>query len=135
MIRNILATLAGFILASMVVYIFETGIGHNLFPLPEDANPTDMDWIKNNMHRIPVGAKVFVVIGHFMGIISGMFIAGFISKTSMIPAYIVAGLMILATAFVTLTLPKGLWFTLAEVIAVFAGFNFGKPLAQKHVFN
>ncbi|WAC01911.1 hypothetical protein N7U66_18995 [Lacinutrix neustonica] len=135
MIRNILATFLGFIAASIIVYVFETLIGHNLFPLPSDASPTDMDWIKSNMNKIPLGAKAFVVIGHFMGIIVGMFIAGLISKTSMLPAYIVASILILATAFVTFTLPKGLWFILAEGVAVFAGFSFGKTLAQKNVYN
>lgn len=59
----------------------------------------DMEWIKNIINRIPTGAKVMVVIGHFMGIAIGMFVAGFISKTSMVPAYIVGGLMLSATIF------------------------------------
>ncbi len=89
--KNILATIVGFIVASVTVYIFESLIGHNLFPLPEGANPMDMEWIKNNMDQIPMGAKIFVVIAHFMGIVAGMFVAGLISKTSMLPAYIFAG--------------------------------------------
>ena len=135
MIRNILATIVGFITAGIVVYIFETLIGHSLFPLPDGAKPEDMEWIKNNMTKIPTGAKICVVVGHFMGIISGMFIAGFISKTSMIPAYIVAVIMILATAFVTFALPKEIWFTISEVIGVITSFYFGKTLAQRNVFN
>lgn len=135
MIKNILATFLGFIAASIIVYVFETLIGHTLFPLPQEANPTNMDWLKSHMNKIPLGAKAFVVFGHFMGIIVGMYIAGLISKTSMIPAYIVAGILILATAFVTFALPKGLWFIIAEVVAVIAGFSFGKTLAQKNVYN
>ena len=53
----------------------------------------------------------------------------------MIPAYIVATIMILATAAVTIALPKGTWFVIAEVVGVIAGFFFGKTLAQKNVFN
>lgn len=135
MLRNILATIVGFIVAGITVHVFESVLGHNLFPLPENANPSDMEWIKSNMNIIPLGAKAFVVIGHFMGIISGMFVAGYISKTSLIPAYIVAGIMIAATAFVTFALPKGTWFIIAEVIAVIAGFSFGKTAAQRHVYN
>lgn len=133
--RNVLATIVGFIVASFTVFLFEQLIGPGMFPLPEGANANDMEWLKSNMDKIPMGAKTFVVIGHFMGIITGMFIAGLISKTSMIPAYIVAGIMILATAFVTFSLPKSMWFVIAEVVGVIAGFFFGKTLAQKNVFD
>ncbi|AEG99988.1 hypothetical protein [Lacinutrix sp. 5H-3-7-4] len=135
MLKNILATVVGFVVASVVVYLFETVIGHNLFPLAEGAKPEDIEWIKANMQAIPVGSKIFVVIAHFMGIISGMAIAGFISKTSMIPAYIVGALMLLATFATIFMLPKELWFTAADAIFVIAGFFFGKSFAQRFVFN
>ena len=110
--RNVLATIVGFIVASLTVYVFESLIGHNLFPLPEGADPMDMEWIKNNMDQIPVGSKICVVIAHFAGIVAGMFTAGKISKTSMVPAYIVGVLMIAATFFNIFMLPKELWFTI-----------------------
>ncbi|MEJ6791899.1 MAG: hypothetical protein QNK89_03960 [Lacinutrix sp.] len=135
MLRNILATIVGVIVAGFTVHLFESLIGHNLFPLPDGADPSDMEWIKNNMASIPVGSKICVVLGHFMGILTGMFVAGFISKTSMIPAYIVAGLMILATALVTFGLTKETWFVIAEIIGVITAFFFGKSLAQRNVFN
>ncbi|WP_299226506.1 hypothetical protein [uncultured Psychroserpens sp.] len=133
--RNILATIVGFIVASIVVYMFETLIGHNLFPLPEGADPMDMEWIKNNMDKIPTGSKVFVVIAHFMGIVVGMFIAGLISKTSMIPAYIVGGLIVAATFFYIFMLPKELWFSISDGIFAFIGFVIGTSLAKKQLNN
>lgn len=136
MIKNVLATIAGFIVASIVVYIFETLLGQSLFPLAEGSpRPEDMEWLKANMHKIPLGSKVFVVIAHFMGILCGMAIAGLISKTSMIPSYIVAGLMILATVFATFLLPKNMWFIAGELVAIVAGFFFGKSQAQRYIYN
>jgi hypothetical protein len=131
--KNVFATIVGFIVASGAVFIFESLIGHNLFPLPEGADPMDMEWIKNNMHLIPTGAKVFVVLAHFVGIVCGMFIAGLISKTSLTPAYIVGGLMLAATLFNILMLPKELWFTLADGVLVIAGLFLGKSLAKKQM--
>ena len=128
--RNVLATIVGFIVASLVVYIFESLIGHNLFPLPETIDPMNMESIKENMHLIPVGSKVFVVIAHFMGIVVGMLVASLISKTSMIPSYIVGGLMLAATAFNIIMLPKETWFYLADGILAIIGFFVGKNLAQ-----
>lgn len=131
--RNVLATIIGFIVASVVVFIFESLIGHNLFPLPEGSDPMNMDWIKNNMHLIPTGSKIFVVIAHFAGIVSGMFIAGLISKTSMVPSYIVGALMLAATAFNLFVLPKETWFLLADALFAVLGFFIGKKLAKSKV--
>lgn len=127
--KQVLATIAGFIVASLTVYIFESLIGHNLFPLPEAIDPMNMDSIKENMHLIPTGAKLFVVIAHFMGIVVGMYVAALISKTSMVPSYIVGGLMLAATAFNLIVLPKEMWFLLADGILAIVGFFIGKKLA------
>ena len=131
--KNVLATILGFIVASLTVYIFESLIGQNLFPLPEGANPMDMEWIKNNMDQIPIGAKAFVVIAHFVGLVTGMLIAAKISKQSMIPSYCVGVLMLAATFFNIFMLPKELWFTLSDGVLVSIGFFLGKALAQKQI--
>ncbi|WP_282043160.1 hypothetical protein [Winogradskyella flava] len=131
--KNVLATIVGLVVASLTVYIFESLIGHNLFPLPEDANPMDMEWIKNNMDKIPTGSKIFVVIAHFMGIIVGMFVAAKISKTSLVPSYIVGFLMIAATFFNIFVLPKELWFSISDGLLVFVGFVIGTSLAKKQL--
>nr|WP_321245690.1 hypothetical protein [uncultured Psychroserpens sp.] len=131
--KNVLATIVGFIVASLTVYVFESLIGHNLFPLPEGANPMDMEWIKNNMDVIPTGSKVMVVIAHFTGIVAGMFVAGFISKTSMVPAYIVGGLMLAATIFNVAMLPKELWFSISDIVLAVVGLLLGKSLAKRQL--
>ncbi|WP_405569645.1 hypothetical protein [Winogradskyella sp. Asnod2-B02-A] len=131
--KNVLATIIGFIVASLTVYIFESIIGHNLFPLPEGAKPMDMEWITNNMDKIPMGSKICVVIGHFAGIIAGMFVAAKISKQSIIPSYIVGILMLAATVFNIIMLPKELWFSLSDGLLAIAGFIIGKTLAQKQI--
>ena len=131
--KNLLATIVGFIVASATVYIFESLIGHNFFPLPEGAKPMDMEWIKNNMAQIPVGAKIFVVIAHFIGLTVGMFVAAKISKVSMLPSYIVGAIMLAATFFNIFMLPKELWFTISDGVFAITGFLIGKSLAQKQM--
>ena len=131
--KNVFATIIGFFVASATVYIFETIIGHNLFPLPEGADPMDMEWLKNNMNLIPLGSKIFVVVAHFAGIVAGMFMAAQISRKSMVPSYIVGVLMLIATFATIFMLPKELWFTLSDGILVIAGFFIGKSLSQKQM--
>lgn len=131
--KNVLATILGFFSAAFMVYVFETLIGQSLFPLPEGANPMDMEWIKNNMNQIPMGSKIFVVIAHFIGIILGMLVAAKISKVSMIPSYIVGAIMLAATFFNIYVLPKELWFTLSDGILVILGFIIGKSFGMKQL--
>ena len=131
--KNVLATILGFISAAFMVYVFETLIGQSLFPLPEGANPMDLEWIKNNMNQIPMGSKIFVVIAHFIGIILGMLVAAKISKVSMIPSYIVGAIMLAATFFNIYVLPKELWFTLSDGILVILGFIIGKFFGMKQL--
>lgn len=131
--KNILATVTGFIIASLTVYIFESLIGHTIFSLPEGGDPMNMEWIKNNMDKIPIGSKIFVIIAHFIGIITGMFVAAKIAKTTIIPSYMVGALMILATLFNILMLPKELWFSLSDGILVIVGFFIGRGLAEKQL--
>ena len=131
--KNVLATILGFISAAFMVYVFETLIGQSLFPLPEGANPMDLEWIKNNMNQIPMGSKIFVVIAHFIGIILGMLVAAKISKVSMIPSYIVGAIMLAATFFNIYVLPKELWFTLSDGILVILGFIIGKSIGMKQL--
>ena len=134
MLKNILATIVGFVVASATVYLIETLLGHTFYPLPDSIDPNDMASIKANLHLVPNGAKVFVVIAHFTGILLGMLVAGIISKTSMIPAYIVGGLMVIATAATIIMLPKALWFSVSDGLLAIAAFFFGKSLAARHVF-
>ena len=131
--KNVLATILGFISAAFMVYVFETLIGQSLFPLPEGANPMDLEWIKNNMNQIPMGSKIFVVIAHFIGIILGMLVAAKISKVSMIPSYIVGAIMLAATFFNIYVLPKELWFTLSDGILVILGFIIGKSFGMRQL--
>ncbi|WP_225035533.1 hypothetical protein [Winogradskyella sp. SM1960] len=131
--RNILATIIGFIAASLTVYLVENLIGHNLFPLPDGADPLNMEWLSNNMNMIPVGMKICVVIAHFVGIIIGMLVAAKISKKSMIPSYIVGILMLAATFYNIVMLPKELWFNISDGLFAIIGFYLGKTRSNKQL--
>ncbi|NRD24168.1 hypothetical protein HNV10_12985 [Winogradskyella litoriviva] len=133
--KNVLATIIGLIIAGLTVHLFEAVIGHNLFTFPADAQLSDMEWIKNNMDKIPTGSKIIVVIAHFAGIIVGMFTAAKISKQSIIPSHIVGGLMLIATFVTIFMLPKELWFSISDGIFAIAGFLIGKIIAQKQITN
>lgn len=133
MLRRVLAAIAGIIAASISIYLIET-LGHLLFPFPEGAKPMDMEWIKNNIDLIPRGSMIAVIIAHGVGIAVGMFVTGLISKTSIIPAYVVAGFMAVATIANWFMIPSPTWFYISDGISVIAGFFFGKSLAHRNIY-
>jgi hypothetical protein len=62
-----------------------------------------------------------------------MLVAGMISKKAMVPSYIVGGLMLAATFFNIVMLPKELWFTLSDGLFAIVGFLIGKSIASKRI--
>ena len=127
--KNILATVIGLIIANLVVYLLEF-IGHWLFPMPPEINLMDMESIKQNVHLIPIGNMVFVILAHGLGLFAGIITVGFISKTSLIPIYIVGGLMAVATIANLIIIPSPVWFIFCDLASVALAFYFGKKIAQ-----
>ncbi len=127
--KNVLATIAGFIAASLIVYLIEQ-IGWKFFPLPDTINPMDAESLKQNIDLIPKGSMIFVILAHAIGTFSGMILAGFISKKSLIPSYIVGGLMILATITNLVMIPSPIWFIILDLLGVIMAFFIAKNIVQ-----
>lgn len=131
--KNVLATIVGILAGMIAVTLFEQLLGHNLFSFPEGAKLDDMEWIKNNMDKIPIGSKIFVIIGHFSGILASMFVAAKISKSSLIPSYICGGFFFLSTIAMIVLLPKEIWFAISDGLFAIIGLILGKQLAKKQI--
>ena len=126
--KQVLATIVGLIAASLSVFLIEK-IGHSMFPMPDTIDPYDMESIKNNIELIPKGNMAFVALAHGLGILAGMFAAGLIAKSSLIPAYIVGGLMVLISVMYYFLIPSPTWFIVADLSSIIIGFFIGKKLA------
>lgn len=105
-------------------------LGWELFPLPDSINPMDPESLKQNIELIPKGSMIFVIIAHALGTFSGMILAGFISKKSLIPSFIVGGLMIMATIANLIMIPSPIWFIILDLFGVILAFIFAKKLVQ-----
>ena len=127
--KNVLATIVGLIVASVSVYLVEK-IGHTLFPMPSSIDSNDFESIKNNINLIPKGNMAFVALAHGIGILIGMFVAGLISKTSLVPAYIVGSLMMVISISYYFLIPSPIWFVIADLASIIIGFFIGKKLAH-----
>ncbi|OIQ30654.1 MAG: hypothetical protein BM564_00100 [Bacteroidetes bacterium MedPE-SWsnd-G2] len=127
--RNVLATLTGIICAALITFGFEM-IGAFLFPLPEGSKPMDAEWLKDNIHLIPLGAMVLVVFAHALGLVFGMYIASIIAKNSLTPTYIVAAFMSLSTIANLFMIPHPNWFIACDVTGIIIGYILGLKLSK-----
>ncbi|MBT8273581.1 MAG: hypothetical protein KJO77_07235 [Bacteroidia bacterium] len=127
--KYVLATLAGLMVAALITFGIES-LGTVFFPLPEGANPTDLEWLKNNLDLIPTGAMIMVALAHVIGIICGMLVAGLIAKNSMIPSYVVAVLMLLGTIANLFMIPHPTWFMFVDIVGALIGIYIGKTLVS-----
>lgn len=113
-IKRIGGTLAGILLAGLVVAVLES-LGHMVFPPPPGldlANPADQARL---MEVIPLGAKLAVVLAWFIGALAGAWVAVRISGWG--PAAWSVGLVMVALSVATTQMfPHPLWMIAAAVV-------------------
>lgn len=114
LVRNILAAVAGVIVAGLVVGIVEA-VGHLIFPPPAGLDITNPDDQARLMEIIPLGAKIAVVVAWFMGALAGIATARKISNRSW-PAWVPMLLMIAASVWTTTLFPHPVWMVVCAVV-------------------
>ena len=120
-IRSILAVIAGFVAASVIMMIVETANGKLLYPeLGKQAEGvTDREEIKAIMASAPVGALVVVLVGWAVGSVAGGYLATLISRRPSYGHALALGVLLtLAGVANNLMLPPPFWFWIAT-FAVF----------------
>ncbi len=115
-VRSILAVIAGFVAASVIMMIVETANGKVIYPeLGKQAEGvTDREEIKAIMASAPVGALVVVLVGWALGSVAGGYLATLISgKPPFGHALVLGVLLTLAGVANNLMLPPPFWFWIA----------------------
>ncbi len=120
-IRSILAVIAGFVAASVVMMVIEMVNGRLLYPelakLAEGL--TDKEAIKALLASAPVGALLVVVLGWALGSLAGGFLAGWIGrKAPVVHALVLGGLLTLAGVANNLMVPPPMWFWIATFVVI-----------------
>lgn len=130
--KKVLATLVGLVAAAAVILVFEF-LGEMFFPLPEQIDITDIDSIKTNIELIPLGSLIFVILAHFLGILAGMVVTTYVSRETLVPGFVVGGIIIIATLINLFVLPHPTWFLISDILGVGLGFFVGKTLSKKRI--
>jgi hypothetical protein len=133
-IRSILAVIAGFVAASVIMMIVETTNGKLLYPeLGKRAEGvTDRAEIKAIMASAPVGALVVVLVGWALGSMAGGYLATLISRKAPYGHALVLGVLLtLAGVANNLMLPPPLWFWIATFAALLPATYLGASFAPQ----
>lgn len=126
--KNVLAIAVGLVVAGLVVFLLYI-LGPQFFTFPKGANPMDPESIKQNMHLIPKGAMILIIIAHFFGIIGGMLASTAVSEESLFPAYVVSAVIILGSIGSSFVMSHPTWSIIVGAISVIAAFFVGRMVA------
>ena len=136
MIRGILAVIAGFIVASVVMVVVESINGRVLYPemgkLAEMA--TDREAIRAAIASAPIGALLVVILGWALGSLAGGFVAGWIGRSAPIAHALVLGVLLTLAGIVNnLMLPPPAWFWIATLVVFLPAAYAGARLAPLRI--
>lgn len=131
LLRNIVAALAGAVLAFLLIFAAQL-IGSRFYPAPAGLDYRDPVAMGEFVKTLPPGAFVAVLLGYFVGVAAGAWLATRIS----VSRHPRQGMMVGAFFFVAslanlVTIPHPAWFWVANLIlvplAAWLGMHFGEP--------
>jgi len=133
-VRSILAVLAGFVAACVVMMIIESVNGHILYPeLGKMAEGvTDREAIRAMLASAPIGAFLVVLLGWVLGSLLGGLVAAWIGWNAPVGhALVLGGFLTLAGIANNLMIPPPLWFWIVSLLVFLPAACFGARLAPR----
>lgn len=112
--KTFLASVAGLVIGGVMIWALEA-LGHQLFPLPFEIDPENLEDLRNLMFKIPVESMISIIVAHVVGVFTGLCVAKVIQKDSVVPLYIIGGLFLFSTGINLMVIPHPVWFSVADV--------------------
>ncbi len=115
--RNILATVAGFIIGSVVNMIL-IAVSSKIIPLPEGVNNKTAETLAAGIHLFEPKHFLFPFLAHALGTFVGAFLATKLSNPkSIIGSMVIGGLFLAGGIAMVLQLPDSpVWFNCIDLI-------------------
>ncbi|HET8901277.1 MAG TPA: hypothetical protein VFM84_04990 [Holophagaceae bacterium] len=131
-LRNIVAVIAGFVVASVVMMIVEFLNGHVFYPgLGRAAEGVmDREVLRALLAKAPIGAMLVVIAGWTLGGVTGGWVATKLSSRPVGPALVVGGLLTLAGVINNLMIPPPIWFWIVSLAVLMPAAYVGARLAS-----
>jgi hypothetical protein len=133
-LRSAGAIVAGFIVASIVMMIFESLNGRVLYPELAKAaqGVTDREVLRSLLASAPSGAFLVVIAGWLVGSVAGGWLAALTAgRSGQLHGLLLGLLLTLAGIANNLMLPPPLWFWIVSLIVLLPSACFGARLAAR----
>jgi len=132
MLRNVLAALAGFIVALLVIAGVQY-ISSILFPMPEGIDLQSAEEIRQWVETLPIAALFLVLLSYALGSFLGGMAIGIIAKNKAVAIAIGVGILLtLAGISNLLVIPHPLWFTVINLVLYVPLTIFGAKTAVRN---
>ena len=130
-LRNILAALAGTVLAVVLIFVAQV-ISSRVYPPPAGLDFNDRAAMSAYIREMPIGALIAVLLGYFVGVVAGSWLATRISVSRHARQGMMVGVLFFVASLVNLrNIPHPAWFWGANLLVVplaaWLGLHFGEP--------
>lgn len=131
-LRNILAVIAGLVIGS-AVNMFFISLNGTVIGLPEGADVSTMEGLKESMNLFEPKHFVFPFLAHAVGTLVGAFIAAKIAATHKYKFAMAIGVLFLIGGIINvINLPAPAWFSTLDLVAAYIPMGWlGGKLAVK----
>ena len=131
LLRNILAALAGVVLAFVLIFTAQL-IRSKVYPPPAGLDFNDRAAMSAYVRDMPMGALIAVLLGYFIGVCAGAWLATRISVSRHARQGMMVGVLFFVASLVNLSnIPHPAWFWGANLLVVplaaWLGLHFGEP--------
>lgn len=117
--RNILAVLAGVVVGS-IVNILLVNIGPFVVPLPDGADVSTMDELRDSMQLFSPAHFLFPFLGHAVGTLVGAFVAAKHAVSHHVAIAMVIGVFFLMGGLSMVNMIGGpLWFSVTDLVLAY----------------
>jgi hypothetical protein len=130
--KNILAVIAGIVVGSFVNIVL-VNIGPSVVPLPEGADVSTMENLRDSMRMFTPVNFVFPFLAHALGTLVGAFIAAkFAASHHVMFAMCIGGFFLIGGISAVSMLGGPLWFNVADLLLAYIPMSYlGAALAGR----
>lgn len=114
--RTFLATIIGLALSIVGIQLLEY-VGHIIYPIGkiEGFDPTSAQELREIMLYMPFVALLLVIMAHVVGLMIGLIAARVIDSSSLLPLFVISGLLMMSAILNVTMLPHPLWFVVTDL--------------------
>ena len=136
LVKNILAVIAGVIIGS-IVNMSIINISGSIIPLPEGADNSTMEALKESMPLFQPKHFIFPFLAHALGTLVGAAVAAFIAASHKMKFAIGIGcFFLLGGIMMCFSLPSPLWYNIVDIVGAYIPMAYlGYLLANKFTSN